>query len=335
VLDGDRTALGPLADALEETGDFQAEAVRRLRDGIPDTVREPEVTFRHEGYQTELALWPDARRAVVAAFGGARVWDLASGEELDCRPTRCGCPTAVAVSPDGSLLAAAGGGGDDSVHLWRGGEPAEFTIMTGGRGRSRKMVFSPDGRILACADWAEVSLWDTGTGRLLRRIRRRLGQVLGVAFAPDGRALASCGADGAVRLWDPSTGEEVRRYKGHRSDVCAVAISPDGRVLGAGGRDAALTVWEFGTARVLWNQAVPITHCLAFSPDGRLLASGSETGHLRLWAAPTGQLACSFRAHEWAVTAVAFTPDGSRLVTAGTDSAARVWLLTALCGAAA
>src|SRR5437879_111223 len=57
---------------------------------------------------------------------------------------------------------------------------------------------------------------------------RHGGAANAVAYAPDGKTLASAGEDQTVRLWDVATGKEIHACAGHRDDVLSVAYAPDG-----------------------------------------------------------------------------------------------------------
>ena len=112
-----------------------------------------------------------------------------------------------------------------------------------------------------------------------------------VAFAPDGKTLASASCDGTVRLWDAS----------------------------ASGPDAS--------PRVLRGHEGGVTH-LAFAPDGKTLASASCDGSVRLWDASASGPDASprvFRGHEGEVTHVTFAPDGKTLASASCDGTVRLW----------
>jgi hypothetical protein len=153
------------------------------------------------------------------------------------------------------------------------------------------------------------------------------GAVLAVAFAPDGRALASGGADRSVRLCNVADGKELWRADDHDGRVSALAFAPDGRLLASAGGDGVIRLRDPATGRTLrecqghggWVLGV------AFAPDGRTLASAGYDGVARLWDAATGRELRRFEGHDEAMSGVALTPDGGTLVTAGYDGCLRFW----------
>jgi WD40 repeat protein len=85
-------------------------------------------------------------------------------------------------------------------------------------------------------------LWDIASGQQVGLIGHQ-GGVPGVAFSPDGRYLATSGADGTARLWDISTGKEIRRFTGHTSLIRTVVFSPDGKTILTASEDNTARVW--------------------------------------------------------------------------------------------
>jgi len=153
----------------------------------------------------------------------------------------------------------------------------------------------------------------------------RLGrEVTGVAFGPDGRLLATAGADQTARIWDTTTGEERIRFV-HDDGVTAVAFGPDGHLLATASADQTARIWDTATGR----ERIQLPHdegvaAVAFSPDGRLLATGSFDPNARIWDTASGQVTARV-AHDGMVPGVALSPDGRLLATASEDRTARVW----------
>ena len=152
------------------------------------------------------------------------------------------------------------------------------------------------------------------------------GSVLGVAFSPDGRLLATAGGDETARLWDPATGEHLRTLTGHDRPVWGVAFSPDGRLLATASGDKTARLWDPATGEHLRTLTGHDRSVLgvAFSPDGRLLATAGDDTTARLWDPATGEHRRTLTGHAAPVWGVAFSPDGRLLATAqrGRDGAA-------------
>src|SRR5262249_22081963 len=70
----------------------------------------------------------------------------------------------------------------------------------------------------------------------------------GIAFSPDGKQIASCGADGTAKVWDVESGKLLAILSGHRGVVYAVAFHPDGKQIATGGADKTVRLWPIAVS---------------------------------------------------------------------------------------
>jgi WD40 repeat protein len=180
---------------------------------------------------------------VIAWLGGdIQVWDAATRQVVMTLKTPR--PTCVAVSPDGSLLAA--GRANGVAELWDLHARGQPTELAGHTGTVLAAVFSPDGRHLATAgEDRTVRLWDVAARSVVRALEGHAASVAAVAFSPDGLRIATGSGDTTVRLWDPNTGRELVVLRGHTGDVTDVAFRPDGAAIASAGADRRTLLWHF------------------------------------------------------------------------------------------
>src|SRR5437762_351650 len=124
-----------------------------------------------------------------------------------------------------------------------------------------------------------------GAGPEVRKLQGHGGSVLAVAFAPDGKVLASCSRDTTIKLWDPASGELTRTLTEHTGDVYTVAFSRKGDMLASGGKDKTIKLWDAKAARLIRTLEghTDIVRSVAFAHDDKTLASVGVDRTVRLW----------------------------------------------------
>lgn len=150
------------------------------------------------------------------------------------------------------------------------------------------LSLSPRGEFLAYSVTSPYTVWlhHLKTGHRLE-LSLHTEEVKGLAFAPDGKTLASAGVDRVIRLWDTTSGQlkgELIRYFEEASDV---AFSPDGRLLASVGIGQSVNLWHLPTRREVFSLNTPTAGGrIAFSPAGNVIAYTTETNLLRYLRAP-------------------------------------------------
>jgi len=319
---------------------FQALSARLVRDEGLRACEEGDVGRGLLSLVRALELAPeedeDLRRAVRTnlAAGEARV------HPLRALLTHERAVLAVAWSLDGKTLAT--GGHDRKARVWDAAT-GECRHVLEHQDSVRCLALRADGRILLTGTARQgARLWDATNGEpIASEGLASEADVMAAAFSADGRRRLTGTRGGVVRLWDAATGQPLRQLEGPALAVRVVAFSPDGKTLLAAGEDPTACLWAATgdlLGRLKHDRPDRKIGDVAFSPDGKTVLTGSYDGTARVWDSATAGPHTAFDPetaaprpvvlrHPGPIAAVAFSPDGKRVVIGGADQSARVWTL--------
>ena len=218
----------------------------------------------------------------------------------------------AAFSPDGRLAVTAGG--DGTAFVWDGRTGRKRASLPAGHGQLSGASFSADGdRIVVAGPGEAASVWTSG-GRRIARLRGHASDVTSAAFSADGRFVVTTSKDKTARVWKATGGRPVRALR-HRESVYDAAFSRPGDVVATVGGDG-VRVWRTRTGDSIARLARPFTE-VALPPTANAIAAGAESGSV-VWDLRGKLLELDPSA------GVEFSPDATRVVTAGIDGVARV-----------
>lgn len=220
--------------------------------------------------------------------GIAVAYDVRTGEPLGEFGAAYDALLAVAISPDGALIATGGPSRKVRVYHTDTGQPAYE--ITAHNDWILALAFNEWGDLLATGDRSGgLFVWESDTGREVHALRGHTGAVSAVSFHGESDTLASAGEDGTVRLWEMEEGGQVKSWKAHDKASLDVVFAADGR-LATAGADQRLRVWKQDGSRVMNVEKLSDWgYRAAFSGDAARVLVGTWDGVVGIYDTATGK----------------------------------------------
>ena len=239
----------------------------------------------------------------------------------------------LAISPDGSLLAA---GGYRVVKLWK--RPHDVQLQNVKLADApTALAVSPNGSFVATAAADHSIVLRNAKGAELRKLAGFTGKVTALAFSPDSQTVYGASVDRSWRSWNVADGAPGNNVA-TSTPLSSLALNKDGSQVFAGGEDGILRVWSSKPIAAQKNRTTTeisarvegtrqaITAIAVELPGGGKLVSGSTDGTVRVWDIAAGKLLSKLD-HGAPVTAVAVRPGGENPASAGRNGMTRLWKL--------
>ncbi|MEM7556592.1 MAG: DUF1326 domain-containing protein, partial [Cyanobacteria bacterium P01_A01_bin.84] len=206
---------------------------------------------------------------------------------------------------------------------------------------------NPNMPLLASGSRGETKLWDLTRGELINTfseypwiVSDKIDEVNFLKFSPDGKNLATAGADSTIKIWHVGAQELIDILHKHNGIVRCLAFTPDGKILATGGDDRRILFWDLIERHSIFSLSLEDTaaHALIFSSDGNIMLTGSYR-KIKVWqlfrfnADNNGngnidfklQLTHSFTAHSHIVRALAITEDRKFFISGSRDKTIKIW----------
>ncbi len=241
----------------------------------------------------------------------------------------------LAFSPDGKLLISTGG--DSQFRSWEVATGDLLEERTGVVGlEAQRMALSPDGNLLL--SWSVHSrergseagrwwLWNASSGAALLEPKRHANPITAVAFAPDGKSIATSSEDRQVRVWDAKSTANRKTLTGSKGSINDLQWARDNKAIYTAGVDALVNKWNLDSeAKQVTVDAVGgAVNRFVLTSDGSRIITGDQIGRVWSWDVATGNRIQAYDKQGYsAIYDLAISSDNRWLAIAGSAPIIRI-----------
>ena len=246
----------------------------------------------------------------------------------------------VSFSKDGRYLAS--GSKDATIKIWdleKDEKDKCIKTFDEHQKQVKSVCFSPlsEELLVSGSSDSNIMLWNVNKLEYIKTLEGHTDIIESVGFSHDGLMIASGGEDREIRLWSVSEQQCLRTLRGFTNWIWSVAFSPDDRNLASANGDWTVRLWDIEKQKeccLALKEHTSAVMSVAFRKGGKIIASSSDDQNIKLWSMEKDQegsitnLVCintNSEGHKDRIKCVCFSPDGSKLASAGYDAKIMLW----------
>lgn len=275
-------------DSEKDTPDIKLESGHALQVGVPQTIKDSEVTTLY-GHTAEafVIAWNPKRPYLLASGSGdatARLWAIPSGP---CGRTAVGPPLELRNYEDSRDVPAVDSEASVNHSMIDVGAPKSRSSNSNGGGLSRDVTavsWSSDGTRLATASYDGIARIWSDAGVLEHRLITHSGPVLSLKWSTNGQRLVTSSVDHTTVVWDASRGSCEQQFEYHRAPALDVDWQSED-TFASSSSDKMVYVCRVGDSkplRVFYGHQDEV-NSVGWDTSGTLLATGSDDCTVKVW----------------------------------------------------